>query len=168
MNLALALSMTMSFSMSVAMIGDGPSPGVKEGGTISRERAIKIQKAARVLHRVANDSEEIADGKHFRKTLYWADRLGDLADGLEDEAGDLIRSNGGLDDEIRRSLHEVYGAHQNFRQAVQNLPDPDDRRKILKGTLKAYKDLYEAICDHESREDRESFAPPKPGPDDSN
>ena len=136
-------------------------------GTLSREQATRIQKAARGLKRVANDAEERAHMRGYPRTRFWADRLGDLADGLVDEAGDLIRGGDGRDDEVRHLLREVYGAYSNFRMAAGNLPEERDRRMLLKGTLKAYRDVFEAICGPVPSDEDKALAPPKPGEDDS-
>ncbi len=169
--------MNFAFALAIALLGAGPGPvapahvgsGPISGGTgsISREQATKIQKAARSLKRAANDAEELAHKRGYPRTLFWADRLGDLADTLVDEAGDLIRGGDGRDDEVRHLLREVYGAYSNFRMAAGNLPEERDRRMLLKGTLKAYRDVFEAICGPMPSDEDKALVPPRPGADDS-
>jgi hypothetical protein len=136
-------------------------------GTVSKEQAGKIQKAARGIKKLANAAEESAHKKGYARTLFWADRLGDFADSLVDEAGDLIRDGGGHDDEVRHLLREIYGAYSNYRVTVGNLPEERDRRTLLKGSLKAYRELFKAVCGPTPGEDDKALSPPAQGPDDS-
>jgi hypothetical protein len=169
--------MNFALALTVALTGFNPGPaapidlgsGSVAGGedTISREQAAKIQKAARNLKRTANDVEEIAHKRGYSRTLFWADRLGDLADTLVDEAGDLIRGGDGRDDEVRHLLRELYGAYSNYRTYVGNIPEERDRKMLLKGTLKAYRGVFEATCGPTPSDDDKALAPPRPGPDDS-
>jgi hypothetical protein len=161
--------MNLAFALAIAFLGVGPasSASAETEGHVTKEQAARIQKAAKVLHKVANVVEENASNKGLRKTHYWADRVGDLADGLEDEAGDLIRDGGGRDDEVRHTLGQIFDAYTNDRNCVVNLPDGRDRKSLLKGTLKAYRELYEAICGPEPVADDAALAPPKPSAEDS-
>jgi hypothetical protein len=168
--------MAIVFMLAVTLLDGGSSlsaatqrpsaPVSGNTGTITKGQAVKVQKAARALKKVANVAEDAAHKKNFAKTLFWADRLGDFADTMVDEVGDLIRDEGGADDEIRHLLREIYGAYSNFRMAVGNLPEERDRRTLLKGSLKAYREVFEAICPMPSDQDK-ALSPPNAGPDDS-
>jgi hypothetical protein len=169
--------MNFPLTLAVALLGVGPSsaataqipPGSISGdsGTISRAQATEIQKAARTLKRVANEAEVFAHKRDYPRTLFWADRLGDFADTLVDEAGDLIRDGNGPDDEVRHLLRELYGSYSNFRMAAGNLPEERDRKTLLRGSLKAYRDVYKAICGPMPSNEDKALAPPEPGTDDS-
>jgi hypothetical protein len=159
--------MLLGGEASPATPGQCPSASVcGERDTVTKEQAVKIQKAARGVKKVANAAEEVAHRKNFAKTLFWADRLGDFADSLIDEAGDLIRDEGGSGDEVRHLLREIYGAYSNFRMAAMNLAEERDRRRLLQGSLKAYREVFEAICPMPTNQDK-ALLPPMPGPDDS-
>jgi hypothetical protein len=170
------ITMDTLFMLAVTLLGGEASPASPvrcpsasvsgERDTITKEQAVRIQKAARGVKKVANAAEEVAHRKSYAKTLFWADRLGDFADSLVDEAGDLIRDGGGNDDEVRHLLREIYGAYSNFRMAAMNLPEERDRRTLLKGSLKAYRELFEAICPMPTNQAK-ALLPPMPGPDDS-
>jgi hypothetical protein len=168
--------MMIAFMLSVAFLGGEASPSAAtqrpsasvsgDPGTITKEQAVKVQKAARAMKKMTNAAEDTAHKRNYSRTLFWADRLGDFADTMVDEAGDLIRDGGGPDDEIRHLLGEMYGAYANFRMAVGNLPEERDRRTLHKGSLKAYRDVFEAVCPVPTDKDK-ALSPPMPGPDDS-
>ena len=82
--------------------------------------------------------------KRLRNVRFWADKVGDLANDLDDEL-DEIEQTGASDHAVRKTFLEMHGAYLNLRLAVKHVTDPKFRKEVLQGTLDDFEDLADAI-----------------------
>jgi hypothetical protein len=99
--------------------------------------------AVRSLEVLTDKLELNATERKLKNVRFWADKVGDLANDLDDELDDL--AVGDSAHSVHKIYRELHGAYLNLRAVVHHVPDPQFRREALRGTLEQFDNLRHAI-----------------------
>jgi len=83
---------------------------------------------------------------------YWAGKSEDKLNVLEDQMDSVIDDGEDVaPSDVRVSIQDIHDSYAKYRKFVQNVPNDSDRKKLLKGTLEAFKLLLSSTKSYVSQ-----------------